>query len=175
MTFQQYRSGNDNNAQPSEDEATESVDSGPVEIDEEGRGSVDSEYLVTGREEDSESVGAAAAALQKAQKRQRQGDDPLQKELRMLERNLGIMSNNNDSKESARARAKLRSELEADGFDAELLDILVRSKRPWNLELNHSFTRWKCMGLPNTAVPYVSIHIPVYYSVKRLLWLDWRL
>lgn len=71
------------------------------------------------------STDAAVAAPKKLEQKQRQEreNDTLQHELQMLEARLGI-NNKNGCKKSSKANAKLRRELEADGFDLELQDIL---------------------------------------------------
>ncbi|CDJ36192.1 LOW QUALITY PROTEIN: uncharacterized protein EMH_0010010 [Eimeria mitis] len=73
------------------------------------------------------SIGAAAAALKEDQEReQKHSYDPLREELRILERRLGISSSGSSKTKEAREkkRRKLREELEADGFDLELQDVL---------------------------------------------------
>lgn len=71
------------------------------------------------------STDAAVAAPKNLKQKQQQEreNDALHHELQMLEARLGI-NNKKGCKKSSNANAKLRRELEADGFDLELQDIL---------------------------------------------------
>ncbi|CDJ64461.1 LOW QUALITY PROTEIN: hypothetical protein, conserved [Eimeria necatrix] len=71
------------------------------------------------------STDAAVTAPKNLKQKQQQEreNDALHHELQMLEARLGI-NNKKGCKKSSNANAKLRRELEADGFDLELQDIL---------------------------------------------------
>ena len=86
-------------------------------------GDSDTKYEVS---RDSESVGDAALAFKEDKKKeQKKCYDPLREELKILERRLGISRSSSRTKDAReRRRRKLREELEADGFDLELQDVL---------------------------------------------------
>ena len=80
-----------------------------------------------GASPDSGYVDVATAAMRSNQeKEQPQSDDPLREELNILEERLGISRSGSGKTKEAREkrRRKLRQELEADGFDLELQDVL---------------------------------------------------
>lgn len=128
MTTQRRISGKGEEEQPQQQRAGGSKSAALTEADEEGVNSLDAKYSASGAIHDIGSIDVMATALRKVRKQQQSGDDALQHELRTLERKLGIRSSKRDSVKASRARAKLRNELEADGFDLELQDILVRSQ-----------------------------------------------
>ncbi|OEH74459.1 hypothetical protein cyc_00319 [Cyclospora cayetanensis] len=87
------------------------------------------EYERYGVSLDSGSIGAAAATLKQEQQQQKEHPDDrdaLRRQLQILEKRLGINRGRGPETEALRVkrRKKLREELEEDGFDSSLQDIL---------------------------------------------------
>ncbi|CDI80313.1 hypothetical protein, conserved [Eimeria praecox] len=128
VNSQQHTIGRRKDERPMEQRIPGPSEVGLTDADKEGRCIVDSKHSASGGLQERGSTEEVAEGVRKAQKQQRQDDDALQRELRILERKLGIRRSKMGCAESSRAMKKLKKELKADGFDLELQDILEGSE-----------------------------------------------